>query len=257
MGESAISYVGTSVDDGVARIVLQRPPANVLNLDALRQLEGALGAVGGDPSVKMLVLSAEGRMFSAGVDVADHTPERVGEMIPTFDRICRALAELPCVTLAVVQGHALGGGCELVTCCDLALMARGARIGQPEIQLAAVAPIAALRLPALVGPRWAAKLLFTGEPVEADQAAAIGLVSEAVPAEALATTAATWVDQLRSLSTPALRLLKRAFLLGVDAWAQSIPAVERLYLDELMQTEDAQEGMKAFLEKRKPVWRNR
>jgi len=257
MAESADNYVGYSADNGVARIVLQRPPANVLNLEALRQLERAIDVVGREPSIKALVLSAEGRMFSAGVDVADHTPERVGEMIPTFDRTCRALAELPCVTLAVVQGHALGGGCELVTCCDLALMSRGARIGQPEIQLGVVAPIAALRLPALVGPRWAARLLFTGEPIEADQAAAIGLVSEAVPSEALIATAELWVGQLSTLSTPALRLLKRAFLLGLGAWTEAIPAVERLYLEELMQTEDAQEGLKSFLEKRKPVWRNR
>ena len=257
MGESVDNYVGTSAADGVARVVLRRPPANVLNLETLRQLEAAIQVVAGDPSIKALVLSAEGRLFSAGVDVADHTPDRVGEMIPTFDRLCRNLAELPCVTLAVVHGHALGGGCELVACCDLAVMATGARIGQPEIQLAAVAPIASLRLPALIGPRWAARVLFTGEPLEADQAAAIGLVSEAVPADALVSTAEAWVEQLRGLSTPALRLLKRAFLLGVDAWAQAIPAVERLYLDELMQTEDAQEGLKAFLEKRKPVWRNR
>ncbi|HKY83188.1 MAG TPA: enoyl-CoA hydratase/isomerase family protein [Anaerolineales bacterium] len=250
-------HISLAAQDGVARLSLHRPPANVLNVEALSELNAAVEAVSRDATLKVLVLSAEGKQFCAGVDVADHTPQRVGEMIPAFDRLCRGLAGLPCVTLAVVQGHALGGGCELVTCCDLAVMARGAHIGQPEIRLAVIAPIAALRLPSLVGPRWAARLLFTGEPLEADPAAAIGLVSEAVAPEALGATADAWVEQLRGLSTPALRLLKRAFQLGVDAWAQAIPAVERLYLDELMQTEDAQEGLQAFLEKRKPVWRNR
>ena len=126
-------HVGYTAQDGVARLRLHRPPANVLNLQALRELAQALDGASADESLKVLVLTAEGKHFSAGVDVADHTPERVGEMIPAFDQLCLRLSQLPFVTLALVQGHALGGGCELVACCDLALMARGARIGQPEI----------------------------------------------------------------------------------------------------------------------------
>ena len=251
------AHVSVAAENGVARLVLHRPPVNVLNLDALRELQAALDLAADDLVLKMLVLSAEGRVFSAGVDVADHTLDKVGEMIPAFDLVCRRLAELPCVTLAVVQGNALGGGCELVACCDLALMARGARIGQPEIQLAAIAPIAALRLPALVGPRWAARLLYTGEALDADQAAAIGLVTEAVDADALTKTEEMWIGRLSSLSTPALRLTKRALLMGMKGLGEGLPAMETLYLRELMSTEDAQEGLRAFLEKRKPVWRHR
>jgi cyclohexa-1,5-dienecarbonyl-CoA hydratase len=228
-----------------------------LNLQALRELTQALDGASADGSLKVLVLTAEGKHFSAGVDVADHTPERVGEMIPAFDRLCLRLSQLPFVTLALVQGHALGGGCELVACCDLALMARGARIGQPEIQLATIAPVAALRLPALVGPRWAARMLLTGEPLEADQAASIGLVTLAVEAASLAETGEIWVERLRALSTPALRLTKRALLVGMRGLDQGLAEMERLYLDDLMSTEDAQEGLRAFLEKRRPVWRHR
>lgn len=251
------THIRYAVEDGVARLTIQRPPANVLHLEALRELTAAVEAASDDRTLKVVVLAAVGKHFSAGVDVADHTPERVGEMIPTFDRLCLLLSQLPCVTLAVVQGHALGGGCELVACCDLAIMARGARIGQPEIKLAAIAPIASLRLPTLIGPRWAARMLFTGETLEADQAAAIGLVSEAVDAEALAKTEAEWIEHLRGLSTPALRLTKRALLLGMRSLEQGLPELERLYLQDLMATEDAQEGVRAFVEKRKPVWRHR
>ncbi len=246
-----------SVETGVARLTIDRPPANVLHLEALRELTAAVEAASADRTLKALVLSAEGKTFSAGVDVADHTPERVGEMIPAFDRLCLQLSQLPCVTLAVVQGHALGGGCELVACCDLAIMARGARIGQPEIQLAVFAPVAALRLPLLIGPRWSARLLLTGETLEADQAAEIGLVTEAVDAHDLAKAEESWIERLRSFSTPALQMTKRALLLGLRGLGEGLPDVERLYLQELMATEDAREGLQAFLEKRKPTWRDR
>ncbi|HET7010255.1 MAG TPA: enoyl-CoA hydratase/isomerase family protein [Anaerolineales bacterium] len=257
MEQGGWTQIGFESRDGVAQLTLRRPPANILNLQTLHELDRATSAASGDGSLKLLVLKAEGKHFCAGVDVADHTPERVGEMIPAFDRVCRRLAELPCVTLAVVQGNALGGGCELVACCDVALMARGARIGQPEIQLAAIAPIAALRLPSLVGPRWAARLLYTGEAIDADQAAAIGLVTEALPAEELAKAEEAWVERLSALSAPALRLTKRALLLGMKSLAEQLPEMERLYLQDLMSSEDAREGLQAFLEKRKPVWRNR
>jgi cyclohexa-1,5-dienecarbonyl-CoA hydratase len=257
MATGSWTHIRYAVEDGVARLTIQRPPANVLHLEALRELTASVEAASDDTTLKVFVLAAVGKHFSAGVDVADHTPERVGEMIPAFDRLCLLLAQLPCVTLAVVQGHALGGGCELVACCDLAIMARGARIGQPEIQLAAIAPIAALRLPTLVGPRWAARLLFTGEVLEADQAALIGLVTEAVDADALREAEEAWIGRLLSFSTPALRMTKRALLLGLRGLEEGLPEMERLYLRELMATDDAQEGLRAFLEKRKPIWRNR
>jgi cyclohexa-1,5-dienecarbonyl-CoA hydratase len=168
-----------------------------------------------------------------------------------------ALYEFPAPTIAVVQGHALGGGCELVICCDFAFMAQGARIGQPEIQLAAMAPIAALRLPALVGDRWAARLLFMGEQLEAAKAAEIELIHRACPAEELETAVEELVSRLTGLSAPVLRINKRGLLLGMRGGLSELQAMERLYLDELMALEDAEEGLKAFLEKRKPEWKDR
>lgn len=257
MAEAQSEFITYEVRQGVATVRLKRPPANVLNIAALQQLLSAVERARSEEALKILVLAAEGKHFCAGVDVADHTPERVGEMIPLFDQVCLSLARFPLPTLAMIQGHALGGGCELVMCCDFAWMAHGGRIGQPEVQLGALAPVAALRLASLVGPRWAARLLFTGEPLEAEEAHQIGLVDGAVPLDELPGVVQDLVDRLRGHSAAALRYNKRAYLLGTDTWAAGIPAVEHLYLEELMKSEDAQEGLRAFMEKRAPSWKDR
>jgi len=254
---TSTAFVRPVVEDGIARLTLDRPPLNVLHIPMLEQLESALGALAADETVRVLVLDAEGRMFSAGVDVADHTDEKVGTMIPLFDRVCRALADFPVPTIAAVHGHALGGGCELVLCCDLAVMAEGAKIGQPEIRLAAFAPVAALRLPWLVGYRAAADLLFSGRALTAEEALAAGLVNAVVPPDELRGWVEGKAAALAALSRAALTLNKRALHLGFTDWTARLAEVERLYLEELMATEDAHEGLAAFLEKREPAWKHR
>ena len=251
------SFLEWQASDGVGYLTLDRPPLNILNLAMLREICSALEAAASDLSLRALVIRAEGalRVFSAGVDVADHTADKVGEMIPLFDRVCVALADFPVPTLAVVHGHALGGGCELALCCDLVVAAEGANFGQPEIKLATIAPIAALRLPGLVGYRRAAEMLFTGETIGAAEAARIGLINRAVPAGELAQAVEQIVGKLRGLSAAALRVCKRAARLGADGWG-NLPAMEKLYLDDLMSIEDACEGVAAFIEKRAPVWKN-
>lgn len=262
MTELTLQFVQWQTLDGVGYLTLKRPPLNVINIAVLREMQSALEAAAKDASLRALVLRAEGKMFSAGVDVADHTADKVGEMIPLFDKVCVALSEFPTPTLAVMHGHALGGGCELVLCCDLIVAAEGANIGQPEIKLATVAPIAALRLPGVVGYRRAAEMLFTGDAVTAAEAARIGLVNRAVPAAELEQTVEQYAGKLRALSAPALRACKKAARLGAsfgpaqDAWA-SLPAMEKLYLGDLMSTEDAHEGVASFMEKRAPVWKHK
>ncbi len=254
MTETRWQFLDWRAADGVGRLTLQRPPLNVLNLAMLREMESLLDLAARDPALRLLMLRAEGKMFSAGVDVADHTADKVGEMIPLFDRVCRALAEFPAPTLAVVQGHALGGGCELALCCDLVVAAASANLGQPEIKLAAIAPVAALRLPELVGYRRAAEMLFTGKAVSAAEAAGMGLINRAVPAGDLERCADELVAAIAGLSGAALRLAKRAVRLG-DGWDR-LAAMEKLYLEELMATADAAEGVASFLEKRQPAWRH-
>ena len=250
------SFISVETKNGASTLTLRRAPLNVLDIATLTQFESALAELTRDESIRVLVVKAEGKMFSAGVDVADHTPDKVGGMIPLFDRVCRALANSPAPTIAVVHGHALGGGCELVLCCDLAVMTDNAKIGQPEIQLAAIAPIAALRLPQLVGYRNAADILFTGRSLTADEALKMGLVNAVVSAEQLEQWVEDKVTKLTSLSRVALTMTKRALHIGFGAWDSSAAELERLYLEELMKTEDAREGLTAFMEKRAAVWRH-
>jgi cyclohexa-1,5-dienecarbonyl-CoA hydratase len=255
MSELNPQFVGWQMSDGAGYLTLKRPPLNVINIPMIRELASALEAAR-DASLRVLVVRAEGKLFSAGVDVADHTADKVGEMIPSFDRICTTLAEFPAPTLAAVHGHALGGGCELALCCDLVVAAEGANFGQPEIKLATIAPIAALRLPGLVGYRRAAELLMTGETTGAVEAARIGLINRAVPAAELESTVEQYVGKLRALSGAALRVCKKAARLGDDGWSK-LAAMEKLYLEELMSTQDAHEGVASFIEKRAPIWKHK
>ncbi len=242
---------------GVGYLTLDRSPVNVINIAMLQEIETALAEMAEQPEVRVLVLQAAGKLFSAGVDISDHTDEKVGEMIPLFNRVCQALADFPRPTIATVQGHALGGGCEFVICCDLAVMADTAKIGQPEIQLASFAPVAALRLPYLVGYRAAADLMFNGRNLTATEAHEIGLINTVAPAADIVSLVNKQAEQLASLSQPALTLAKQALSLGYGNWAREMQTVERLYLDDLMSSADAHEGLAAFLEKRPPVWQHR
>ena len=247
-------FVDWQAGDGLGRLTLKRPPLNIINIAMLQEICAALDALSAaakDETLRALVVRAEGKMFSAGVDVADHTPDKVGEMIPLFDRVCAALAAFPLPTIAVVHGHALGGGCELALCCDLIIAAESANFGQPEIKLATIAPVAALRLPSLIGYRRAAEMLFTGEPVGAAEAARIGLINRAVPVDQLDQAVDSLAAKLCALSAAALRVCKSAVRPGASL---NIAQIENLYLDDLMSTADAREGVAAFVEKRAPIW---
>jgi cyclohexa-1,5-dienecarbonyl-CoA hydratase len=253
---STYEFLRLERTESVGIITLDRPPLNVLTIAMNRELERALASLAADDHLKAVVLRAEGRAFCAGVDVADHTLERVDEMIHGFARLVTQLRTLAIPTIAVVQGAALGGGTELAMGCDITLAAASARFGQPEITLGVFPPIATALFPQRIGYQQAARLIFTGETVSAQEAARLGLVTEVAPDADLTNHLSALLERLTGLSAVALRLAKRALLLGADGGVDALGAINQLYLAELMATSDAREGIQSFIAKRQPIWRN-
>lgn len=253
----AAGGVRTEARDGVVRLVLDRPPLNVLDAPMLEGLLEALDRAARDPDSRVVVLSGEGKAFCAGVDVAEHLPERAPGMIRLFGRVVRALLKMEAPVVAAVHGAALGGGCELALACDVILAAEGSRLGQPEVRLAALPPAAAVLLPRRVGPAAALDLILSGRTVGADEALRMGLVSRVLPDEEFAETVDAFAADLASLSRPVLRLAKRAVLDGARGpVGAALDRADALYVDELLELADAAEGITAFLEKRRPVWKD-
>lgn len=238
----------------IAWITLNRPPLNILTLDIMRELNNALNEVAEQANLKAVVLAANGKAFCAGVDVADHTPERVEPMIREFGQLFTRLRTLPMPTIAFVQGAALGGGCELAIACDLVIAAETARFGQPEIKLGVFPPIAAALFPQLIGHQRTSRLLFSGETITATEAVQLGLATYVVSDNALQAKLDYLLTQYRNMSAVALRITKRAILYGNDLGVNALLEIEDLYLRDLMDTSDAHEGIQAFMEKRQPVW---
>jgi cyclohexa-1,5-dienecarbonyl-CoA hydratase len=242
-------------DGGVGRILLDRPPLNVLDIPMMAQLSAGVRRLGADPKVRVVVLAGEGKAFCAGVDVADHAAGRVEAMLDGFHGAIRDLLSLEQPLVGLVHGAALGGGCELVLACDIVLAREDAILGQPEVRLGVFPPVAAALLPRLVGRQRALELVLSGRTFGAEAARAMGLVSDVFPADRWPEAARNLVDEMAALSGSALRLAKRAVTGGSDRpVAAALAFAEDLYLRELMATGDAQEGIAAFLQKRKPVW---
>ncbi len=255
---SGFKDINFEVRDGVGRIVLNRPPLNVLNIAMMEEIQAALRQAHAAADTRAIVLSATGRMFSAGVDIAEHTHDLMERMLSAFHGIIRLMADGEVPTLAVVQGHALGGGCELACFCDLIIAAQGAKFGQPEIAVGVFPPVAAALFPHLVGGRQAAELILTGEAIPAEEAHRIGLINTVVPPEQLATEAERLLARLTDKSAAVLRVAKRALRAGMAAgFDDALPAIEAIYTGSLMALGDASEGLTAFMQKRKPVWKHR
>lgn len=248
------------IDDRVARITFRRPPVNILNIAMMREINDALSRCSRERELVAIVFDAASdcRAFSAGVAVEEHAEDTIFQMLDSFHAIFRTLEQIARPTIAVVDGAALGGGCELVIACDIAIASDRSRFGQPEIKLGVFPPVAAVLLPQLVGDKRARELILTGELIEAPAAERMGLINYAVPADQLQPKTEELLAKLRNLSAIALEHTKKAIDAGrgrsIDA---ALKDVEDMYLHELMKTRDATEGINAFIEKRKPAWQNR
>lgn len=254
-------HIWFKVEDRVARITFARPPLNVFNIEMIREINSALNECSNQHDTVAVVFDAapELRAFSAGVAVEEHAQETIYQMRESFHEIFHALRHMAKPAVAVVDGAALGGGCELIAGCDIVIASERARFGQPEIKLGVFPPIAAILLPRIIGERRARELILTGEIIDAPEALRLGLVNYVVPSAQVAQKTEEVMMRLRELSAPALEATRRALDAGAygASFTGALTTIENIYLNDLMKTEDAHEGVKAFMEKRKPQWRNR
>jgi cyclohexa-1,5-dienecarbonyl-CoA hydratase len=255
MSEHEFFNVGQQ--EGVVRIVMNRPPLNVMNNPMMESFNTILEEVIQRSDLAAIVISSEGKAFSAGVDVADHTVEKVGDMIRLFHGIFRKLASTDALTIAAVDGAALGGACELACFCDIVLASDRARFGQPEVQVGVFPPVAACVLPTQVGLKKAVELNVLGATIDAVDAYRIGMVNQVYPVDRFEEEVNAYLAHVDRLSRPVVRMAKRAtVLMARDQIMAHLERTESLYLDELMKLADAEEGIEAFMARRQPEWRH-
>jgi len=253
--EAKLARLRVDISPSVAQIVLCHAPLNVIDIPMMDEFAQVLGEIETRSDISVIVLSGAGKTFSAGVDVAAHTPDKVEAMLLKFHAVVRALVVSRKVTVAAVHGHCVGGGAELAMVCDVVYTTASAHWGFPEIKLGCYPPVACTALAALVGQKRAAELILTGRTISGTEAAAIGLATHAVPDEGLAPAVDETVRELLRLSPAALAVTKKA----VYAWDamhfdKGLARAEKIYMEELMKTADAPEGIRAFMEKREPRW---
>jgi len=243
----------------VAKITLNVPPSNWLTILMMKEINEVLVDVKRDTSIQMLVFDHAGeKAFCDGVDVADHTEDKVDEMIEVFHRMFRHLSEMDITTVAVVNGRALGGGCELMAFCDIVVASEKSRIAQPEIAVGVYPPVAAAWFPKIIGLQKTYELLLTGKIISAKEAQAIGLVTAVLPVENFKEEVDKYLAEYLNKSKPVAIWTKRAIKAGLNLdFLQALKASEIIYLKGCMATEDAKEGIAAFMEKRKPQWKDK
>jgi cyclohexa-1,5-dienecarbonyl-CoA hydratase len=253
--DARVGGMSLQVEGPVARIVLHHPPLNVIDIPMMDELAQSLAEIEARPDLSVIVVSGEGKAFSAGVDVAAHTPDKIEEMLTKFHAVIRALVATKRVTIGAVHGHCLGGGAELAMVCDIVYTTESAQWGFPEIKLGCYPPVACTALAALVGQKRAAELILTGRTIHGKEAAEIGLANRAVPENGVPAAVDECIAHLRKLSPAALALAKRAsYAWDSMHFDKGLTRAERIYFDELMKTADAHEGIRAFMEKREAQW---
>jgi cyclohexa-1,5-dienecarbonyl-CoA hydratase len=245
-------------ENALARITLTHSPLNVIDFQMIDELREALTHAEQQPQISTIILEGDEKAFSAGVDVAVHTPELIKTMFEKFHGLIMQIVKLSKITIAEVQGACLGGGAELAMVCDMCFTTPDAKWGFPEITLGCYPPVACTALAALIGEKRAADLIFTGRPFSGREAADWGLATEAHSGEDLQDAIQRRLDHLYKLSPVALAHAKKAFY----AWDsihldKGLARAEKIYVEELMKTEDAKEGVRAWMEKRKPVWKGK
>jgi len=252
-----MKHINVQIEGGLGTITMNRPPVNILNIEMMNEINDILKDWIDNRGLKVVLFEANGKCFSAGVDVAEHIGDLAPKMIESFHGMFRLMDKVGAVTVSSVYGSCLGGGCELAIFCDLVIADDTAKFGQPEIQVGVLPPIAAQIMPRIIGRKVAMDLILSGRIVSAQEAMSMGLVNRVVAEGDLSKETQEFVKPYLSLSAEVLRVTKKTIKAGlIDDLEPSLKIIEDIYLSELMRTADAQEGLKAFLEKRSPEWKN-
>jgi enoyl-CoA hydratase/carnithine racemase len=259
--KGAFKFIRWDASGTVARLTMNRPKQNVMNIEMLREMARAIDSLISREEVRLIILDAapecEG-YFSLGVGAEGYTSQMVFQMMDAFHNVFRAMNEVSKPVLAVVDGVASGAGAELAAFCDLVIATENAQFRQPEIKLGVFPPLGAVVYPRVIGPRRTMELLLTGDPISAQQALQMGLVNRVVPRAQLKETVDALAKRISDQSGPVLQLLKRVIFEGT--WLpfhEALKKAQDIYLNQLFELEDSQEGLRALVEKRKPVWKNK
>jgi cyclohexa-1,5-dienecarbonyl-CoA hydratase len=258
-GDRGIVGITVKKQERLVRVTIDRPPLNVLDLALLRELDTVLASCAEETAIDVLVIQGAGqRAFSAGVDIRDHTRERVPEMLDIVHGVIRKLLVIPQVTIALVHGVCLGGGCELASSCDLIVASEDSSFATPEIHVGCYPPVALARFSSLIGYHRAAEMILTGRRFSAQEARAMGLINRVIPTDQLEAGLASLVEELLDKSGAVLRItLKGLRELSLRGFSDALGRSEDRYREELLRTADVEEGIRAFIEKRKPHWTHR
>ena len=245
--------------DGITRLIINRPPVNVINFETLLEINSALADLAKDTETRILLIRGNGnRAFCAGIEVKDHIGDMMPKMMSEFSKLFRLLRALGKPSIAVVNGVALGGGCEIIAGCDMAIAAEKAELGQPEIKLGGLAPAAAALFPRIMGEKRAFELILVGDNITAKEAERLGLVNRAVSEEELDKTADDFARKFLKKSDLSVKLVREAVYRCAQMPELSAALDEATKLGiESWATDDGQEGLKSYLEKRPAVWKNK
>ena len=251
-------FVSLKESDGLAVLTLKRPPVNILNIVMMQEISSALAELYASTTARALLIRGEGKCFSAGMDVGDHMPDKVEHMMREMHTMFERLAVLEIPTVSSVHGSAMGGGLELAAFTDMTFAAAGTKLGVPEIKLGVFPPIAVACFTDMIGPKLTYDLVLTGRTFFAEEALRMGMVNAVHAPEELDARVDEIMRVLAGLSRPVLVATKKALrsAAGMPVF-EALHDAEHIYMQEVMTTDDAAEGLRSFLEKRQPQWKHK
>jgi cyclohexa-1,5-dienecarbonyl-CoA hydratase len=257
-GSAVFKYIQFEILNFVAHLTLNHPPHNVLTIPMMKEMAEAIESLNGRGDVKAILVQSSQAAFSAGISLEDSRPDRVFQTLDAFTRVFQAMVDISKPVIVVVNGPAIGAGSELVGFADVAIATPKAKFAQPEVKLGVFPPFAAVMLPQLIGPKKTYELILTGEALSAEEALRLGFVNKLVPESELQAQVQILIARISEFSGPVLEVAKRVIggSIGLPL-KEAMKKSQDLYLNELMNLEDVQEGLRAVIEKRKPVWKNR